>query len=417
MIDEKRLKAMQASVFHQTQKLIDDLGPRLAGTTSNERAAEKLYLEMKATFDDAKKESFVFHQHAFLGWIRILVLSYMLALVAFWISLPWIGFVILLISLLILIIQFFLYLPLLDKLYPKRTGYNVYGILEPKQAVHKQVIISGHHDSAHIFNFFIHQPKLYNFRTTGSITVVIAALFSSVILMIFRNQIWLHIALSSVLSVLFLLVGQMWFFASKKGSPGAGDNLVAVYNAIEIGKYFKDHPLKHTRLILMSFDAEEEGLRGARAFAKKHHKMLKDTPTVLLNQDCLYDETELFLLTSDLNDFVDLDLKLAEDIAESAKHAGIHLPLKPLSFLTGGTDAAELQKIGIPSASLIGMQWTNSNRNLSYHTPNDTLSQVAPEVVLNVLEIFIRYIETQDDKENEEANTHEGNETQNQESL
>lgn len=395
-MNQELLKRMQEEVFSETQSLIDEFGPRLAGTESDLKASDKLYDMMSKTFDEAHQESFYVYKNAFLGWIRILVASYLLAVIFIWLKLYMISFSILLISLLVLIIQFFLYLPLLDKLYPKKEAKNVYGIIEPKGEVEKQIIISGHHDSAKIFNFFIHQPKLYNFRTTGSIVIVIMALISSIFLAIFRNQVWLYQGVSVSLSILFLLVGQMWFFASKKGSPGAGDNLVAVYNAIAIGKYFKENPLSHTRLIIASFDAEEEGLRGARDFAKKHFHELKKIPTILLNQDCLYDEAELFLLTSDLNDFVDLDIDLAKEVAHTAKHLGIHLPLKPLAFLTGGTDAAELQKIGVPSLSIIGMQWSNSNRNLSYHTPQDKLDKVSPEVIKDVLNIFMTYIQNND---------------------
>ncbi|MFA6692693.1 MAG: M28 family peptidase [Acholeplasmataceae bacterium] len=395
-MNQELLKRMQEEVFSETQSLIDEFGPRLAGTESDLEASDKLYDMMSKTFDEAHQESFYVYKNAFLGWIRILVASYLLAVIFIWLKLYMISFSILLISLLVLIIQFFLYLPLLDKLYPKKEAKNVYGIIEPKGEVEKQIIISGHHDSAKIFNFFIHQPKLYNFRTTGSIVIVIMALISSIFLAIFRNQVWLYQGVSVSLSILFLLVGQMWFFASKKGSPGAGDNLVAVFNAIAIGKYFKENPLSHTRLIIASFDAEEEGLRGARDFAKKHFHELKKIPTILLNQDCLYDEAELFLLTSDLNDFVDLDIDLAKEVAHTAKHLGIHLPLKPLAFLTGGTDAAELQKIGVPSLSIIGMQWSNSNRNLSYHTPQDKLDKVSPEVIKDVLNIFMTYIQNND---------------------
>lgn len=395
-MNQELLKRMQEEVFSETQSLIDEFGPRLAGTESDLKASDKLYDMMSKTFDEAHQESFYVYKNAFLGWIRILVASYLLAVIFIWLKLYMISFSILLISLFVLIIQFFLYLPLLDKLYPKKEAKNVYGIIEPKGEVEKQIIISGHHDSARIFNFFINQPKLYNFRTTGSIVIVIMALISSIFLAIFRNQVWLYQGVSVSLSILFLLVGQMWFFASKKGSPGAGDNLVAVFNAIAIGKYFKENPLSHTRLIIASFDAEEEGLRGARDFAKKHFHELKKIPTILLNQDCLYDEAELFLLTSDLNDFVDLDIDLAKEVAHTAKHLGIHLPLKPLAFLTGGTDAAELQKIGVPSLSIIGMQWSNSNRNLSYHTPQDKLDKVSPEVIKDVLHIFMTYIQNND---------------------
>lgn len=410
-MDSDLLNDLQEEVFINTQQLIDDFGPRLAGTKEDLDASDRLYDIMSDTFDEAHQESFYVYKGAFLGWIRLLVASYIIALGLIWMRWFMIAFVILLLSLLVLIIQFFLYLPLLDRFYPKKEARNVYGIVEPKGEVKKQIIISGHHDSARIFNFFIHQPKLYNFRTTGSIVVVIIALLSTIILSIFRNQHWLYLSLSIGLSILLLLVGQMWFFASKKGTPGAGDNLVAVFNAIAIGKYFKQHPLNHTRLIIVSFDAEEEGLRGARDFAKKHAHEMKKIPTILLNQDCLYDESELFLLTSDLNDFVDLDMDLATHVSHHAKELGIHLPLKPLAFLTGGTDAAELQKIGVPSLSIIGMLWSNSHRNLSYHTPFDTLDKVSPDVVKDVLNIFITYITHQEqalmDVENESA--HEGN--------
>ena len=77
----------------------------------------------------------------------------------------------------------------------------------------------------------------------------------------------------------------MWFFASKKGTPGAGDNMIASQMAITIGRYFKDHPLSHTRIVMASFDAEEEGLRGARAFAKLHRQEFQQLPTTLLNVD------------------------------------------------------------------------------------------------------------------------------------
>ena len=42
------------------------------------------------------------------------------------------------------------------------------------------------------------------------------------------------------------------------------------------------------------------------------------------------------------------------------------------------------------------MSWSNSNRNLSYHTPFDTLDKISPEVIKDVLNIFMTYIKHQD---------------------
>ncbi len=149
---------------------------------------------------------------------------------------------------------------------------------------------------------------------------------------------------------------------------------------------------------MLSFDAEEEGLRGARAYVKKHKKQLKEIPTYLLNADCLYDEKELFFLTSDLNDFVKFDEEFVDQLLEVSELAGRFVFKQPLAFLTGGTDAAEFAKEGIKATTLIGMPWTNDSRNQSYHTPNDTLENVNFNVVLYALDIFISYINYKDEE-------------------
>ncbi len=73
----------------------------------------------------------------------------------------------------------------------------------------------------------------------------------------------------------------MWFFASNKRTSGAGNNFIASTMALEIGRYYSQNTLKHTRIIIASFDAEEEGLRGSRAFAKKYKGLLNEYLTTL----------------------------------------------------------------------------------------------------------------------------------------
>lgn len=389
--------SMKKDVFNRVEKLIQKHGPRLAGTEACRDAADDLYEEMKEFTDATYSEDFNVYQGAFLGWIKILVVSYILGVVFLWLKLPVISIVLALMSILILVLQFFLYLPLLDRLYPKKTGRNVYGVIEPSGEVKKQVIISGHHDSAHVFNFFIHQPKLYNLRTTGSIGLVIGLIVLSIV-SIFSSAIpVLFWTINIILSLGVLLVGQMWFFTSKKATPGAGDNLVASSIALTLGKHFKAQKdvgqgLKHTRIIVASFDGEEEGLRGARAFAKAHQEQFKQVPTYGLNMDCLYDEKELFYLTSDLNDFVKLDQELANDLVKITERFGVKAKTQKQAFLTGGTDAAELAKKGVKVTTAIGMPWTNDSRSNVYHTMNDTLDKISPKVVEVILDVYQAYI-------------------------
>lgn len=391
------LSAMQKEVFERVDYLIKKHGPRLAGTKASLNCADDLYDELLTFADKTKKDDFFVYKGAFLGWIRILVFSFITGVIFLWLNYPLVSFILALVSIIILTLQFFLYLPLLDVFYPKRKARNVYGIIEPTKEVKQQVIISGHHDSAHVFNFFIHQPNLYNLRTSGSIALVILMIVLSLLAFIFPTVSILQWSVKVVMSLGVLLVGQMWFFSSRKAAPGAGDNLVATSVAITLGKHLKElrdqsKGLEHTRVIIASFDAEEEGLRGARAFAKMHQSHFMKSKTYLLNMDCLYDEKELFFLTSDLNDFVKLDENLANELVEIAQKLDIKSKTQRQAFLTGGTDAAELAKKGVHATTMIGMPWTNDSRSNVYHTPNDTLEHVSPKVVMDAIEIYERWI-------------------------
>ncbi|MFA7188443.1 MAG: M28 family peptidase [Alphaproteobacteria bacterium] len=388
-------------VFARTDQLIKTHGPRLAGTKSSLAAADDLLAELRQFSDKTESQDFTVHKGAFLGWIRILVIAYITSVVLLWFQLPLYALIIGVFALSILILQFFLYFPILDVFYPRKKARNVYGVLEPTHEVKQQIIVSGHHDSAHTFNFLIHHPKLYNLRTTGSIAFVVLLIVIASFSLFYPPVMILDLFLKIWLSLGILLVGQMWFFASKQATPGAGDNLVASAIALSIGRYFHDKRssgkgLKHTRLILMSFDAEEEGLRGARAYAKKHQEEFQKIPTIGLNMDCLYDEEALFFLTSDLNNFVKLDGPLATELAEIASKYGHHVKTQKLAFLTGGTDAAELAKKGVRVTTAIGMPWSNDNRSNVYHTPNDTLDHVHSAVVEQILKTYIDYIEHSD---------------------
>jgi len=387
-------------VINETDKIIKLFGPRLAGTKACLDTADYLYEDAKKYSDKVFKEDFYINKGAFLGWIKILVLSYVIGFVALIFNYPLVNIVLMVLSVLILILQFILYLPIIDFLFPKRKARNVYGVIEPKGDVKRQIIISGHHDSANIFNFFIHQPKLYALRVTGSILFVVLSLILSTISFIIKNNTLIFVS-TIIIGLGLLLVLQMWFFKSKKGTPGAGDNLASSQIAFQLGKYFynlkgsKDE-LKHTRIIFASFDAEEEGLRGARAFVKKHEKMLKDTKTYVLNIECLYNENEMFFLTSDINNTVKLSDKLADDLISIANSKNIKIYKQNIKVLTGGTDAGEFGKKNISATTIMGMPWSNDNRSLAYHTPNDTVDNVSLGAVRNTIDIFYEYIVNKD---------------------
>lgn len=389
-------------VINETDEIIKKFGPRLAGTKASLDTADYLFNEAKEYSDQTFSENFYINKGAFLGWINLLVICYLLGFVSFVLGYVLITVVLTVVSVLILYLQFIRYLPIIDFLFPKRKARNVYGVIEPKAEVKRQIIISGHHDSAPIFNFFIHQPKLYGLRVTGSIMFVLLSMVLAVVNIFVKHDILYYVSIG-IIGLGLLLVLQMWFFRSKKATPGAGDNLASTMVAFLLGKHFynlkgtKDE-LKHTRIIFASFDAEEEGLRGARAFVKAHKDALLETKTYLLNIECLYDENELFFLTSDINNTVKLSDSLADDLIKVASNLGIKTHKQNIAVLTGGTDAGEFGKINVEATTIMGMPWSNDNRNMAYHTPNDTIENVSVKAVNHTINVFYNYILQKDNE-------------------
>jgi hypothetical protein len=397
------LAAMRTAAFDFTQQIIDRFGPRLAGSTADAQAAQAIQAEMQTFCDQTRTQQFSVHPAAFLDWIRILVTIYVISLVAVWLNVPLIATLLIAAGLAIMVFEFFLYKEVVDPFFKKVTGTNVWGIVEPAGEVKQQVIISGHHDSARIFNFFIHQPKLYSLRVMGGIGTFVVFFLYTVVLLFTRTTplpLW-QVILNSLFTLLLLLVGQLWFFASNQGTPGAGDNLIASALALQVGKYFQQQklsgsPLKHTRFHILSFDAEEAGLRGARAFFKEFGSQLRQPPAWLYNIDCPYNLQDTFFLTSDINGSVPLSTEMAEHCADIAHELGYPAITKPIAFLTGGTDAAEGAKVGLRAVTLMAMPWDNTERAAVYHTPDDDVDAIEPAAVEAAMAIAIRFIEQLD---------------------
>ena len=391
---------MTEQVLTYTQALIDRFGPRQAGSKACQSCADALHEELGGFADSTRLETFGVQTGAFLGWIRILVTFYVIGTVMLWLNLPQVTAGLLFVGVLIMVFQFFLYKHAIDFLFPKKVGKNVVATVEPEGEVKQQIIIAGHHDSASIFNFFIHQPKLYALRVMGGIGILVAVWLFSVAAS-FIGSATVNMVVAIVSSIGALLVLQLWFFYSSKCTPGAGDNLVASCMAVEalrqIAKDKKDgKALQHTRVMAVSFDAEEEGLRGAYAFTKQNKAMLQSFPTYLYNIDCPYYLKDMFYLTSDINTSVQLSEDFANLCAESAKKLGYEAKVKPIAFLTGGTDAAELAKVGVSATTLMAMPWDNTERAAVYHTPNDTVDAIEEKTIQAGLEVFYEVVQSID---------------------
>lgn len=401
---------MASQALRMVGDIIGNFGSRLTGSESCLKAADVLARELEPFCDRVERERFTVRPKAFLGWIRILVAIYPVALLFAWVSLPLLSLVLMVAGLLIMSLEFFLYREVIDRWYPKAEAMNIHGVLEPAGEVLQTVVFSGHHDSARVFNFFTDKPHLYLTRVgsaLGSFVALTIVSLAQTIVTIFSGEFFRpglpplsFILLLVILSAALPVVAKLWNFASDEGTPGAGDNLIASTMAIQVARYFFNNrqagnPLKHTRLVLASFDAEEAGLRGARDFYRQHRvgEGVLEGTCWNFNVDCPYQSKDLFFLTSDINGSVRLSQEMATTCVTIAKSMGYEAFSQPIAFLTGGTDAAEAAKAGLEAVTLMAMPWGNKDRASVYHTPDDLPEAIDPKAVEQTLSIAIRFIE------------------------
>jgi aminopeptidase YwaD len=397
------LSTRTKSAIELTGKLIDRLGPRLTGSKACLESADALLGVAAGSSDTAYAEDFKVHPGAFLGFIRVMVVLYLASAPALYFA-PIASAALTSVGMAILIFGFFLYRHVLDPFYPARIGRNVTAILEPTGPVKRQLIVSGHHDSAHVFRFYVDQPEKYSQRIYGGIGSFVALWVASLALTLIMPTPIVRLVTAILFTLDFVLVLPLWGFAGKEGTPGAGDNLAASAVAVELLAEFHSRRkagdgLTGTRLVFVSFDAEEAGLRGAHAWSRTHAGLIGEFPTWHYNMDCIYRAGETRFLTSDINGSVQLSAPLARVCAEIAAEAGVQAKVEPIAFLTGGTDAAETSRMGAHATTFMAMQWSNEERSSVYHTPNDTLSAVEPEAVELAIMVGTRLAERLDNGE------------------
>jgi aminopeptidase YwaD len=339
----------------------------------------------------AALEPFVTRPAAFYRFFQVDALIYLLGLLLLLLNQPLIAGVLLLGMVAAAGAEFGWYIELYDRLYPRRTCQNVTAVLEPRGAARQQLIFSGHHDSALELKFLRRAQKLYGLkiiipdatRILGMVTawawVIVQAVSGSQPAFVLPAKLLLILGLYPVFTKFFMF--------GPRAVPGAGDNLIASALLVELAGLFADadHPghslLEHTRLIFASFDAEESGLRGSRAWVKAHRAELGALPTYALNIDSIYQARDVQFLLSDLNSHVALDGDLAARCMRIAGERGFQAASAVMRFGGGATDATELVRAGVHATTLIAMPAGPVREGLVYHTMADTVEAIEARAV------------------------------------
>ncbi|MEA2102001.1 MAG: M28 family peptidase [Thermodesulfobacteriota bacterium] len=398
-ITEKQIK----DTFSFTDEIVNDFPGRLIGTNACKGAAKRIAEEFEKNCDPGtvKTESFTCHPKAFLKYIRPAVILYGISTCLALISRPFKAFLGLLVPASAFVSQFALYKEVFDPLFPEEEGVNVYGTIEPEGEVKQQIILCGHHDAAYIFHFMDKSPKMYPYLIVAGVVPMLLGLFFTLYMAITRTSPgWMKKALVGGLAGVI----PMWWFTTDAVSPAAGDNMIATAMANEGAKIFADkkkagqNPLKHTRIICLSVDGEEAGLRGSRAFAKKHAGEFQDIKTYAFCMDTLYNKDKLIFFDNDLNLTVDLSHEMAQELTDIALDLGYKAKVSHMPWGGGSTDAPSFANVGVESTCLLAFELdvTKLDSDLVYHTPRDTTDAIEPQMVEQVLDIIQTYIRKKD---------------------
>lgn len=296
-------------------------------------------------------------------------------------------------------LHFVSYRHILDGLFRKRSSLNVEAVLEPKTARPIQtVILSGHIDSTPEFIWW------YRLGNVAAQSMVVSGallvLFPVVLLVL-----WLFPALQQ--GFVGTLAAVLWGVAACTGAvlflsihgrrvvDGAQDNLSGIACALHaFERCATAEPLQNTRLVFVSFGAEETGLRGSDHYVRTRLKSYSDAPVLNINLDGILLKEHLNFITAEPSIWIKHDSNLIAVLQEAFEASGLKTGKGPL--LIGATDGASFARHGYRSATLVGLPL--GRLHPTYHTRRDTVERLDGKTLEEVVDALIEAVKRLDDR-------------------
>ena len=367
---------------------------RSAGYESVKTAQAQMAKEMKDCVDEIRTQQFEIHPKAFMGsipldaFLSLIACAFFLAGVFFNRLWPYIISLIFSISAaVIVILEYILYRPFTDKLYPKLTGQNLYMVRKAKKTAKRRIIFCGHADAAY------EMPVLKNFPTALIYTIIGCAILYWFLNFIFCNLALADFLLSKVLHVFAvieiinaILFSPLLFFIDWRTIvDGANDNLTGCYLGMSILKEMADKDIRYedTDVCCLITDGEESGLRGARAFANENVEELLSINTIVIAPDTIHSVEELRIFSRGINYTESNSEEACNLLYFASMKNGLDMPTA--EFYPGANDSEAFSSIGVKSAAICGVAFTPQDY---YHTVKDTYTNLNPECIKLVRKIL-----------------------------
>lgn len=380
------------------EEVISRHGGRIAGS-EEEKLAQEYVKELFGKFTgNVYQQEFSCPMNAKFASMKLFCLVFYVCLGLYWVSLP-AAAVLALINAIFFLGHVVTYRDWLDVIYPNGTSSNVTAVLEPKGEVRSTILVAGHIDSVHEFQWW------YKLKHLGGVLTFVSGLLISLLAIFYLTlwaggwagmtwplYVWLFfLAMAPTTIVMFSIHGKLKV-------DGAIDNLTGVATALEVGRRFVDpdqpgkSKLQYTRLKLVSFGAEEPGLKGSGAYVQQNYDELKKENAVLLNVDSIKETSKLAIVRSELNVLVKYPKDLVLRMQQSFEACGV--PPKAFDLTLGASDAARFAMKGLPALTIVALE--SDRLDPTYHTRLDKIGEIEPAAMEKTQEILAYFIEQWD---------------------
>jgi len=379
---------------------------RLPGSRAERDAQAYFKGELEGYADEVLMEDFTLHPRAFMGFFNIAAGGMLLATPLYFLSrgsvpLAAAGLALNIVTVLVFLFEYLFYWEFTDFLYPKKTSRNVYAVRRPSGEVRRRIIFGGHTDAANEWT--------YSWLAEGA--GVAAAIGSAVLAMIISllaatcNVVYTvaanaygYTAFASkwqggwlAWSVLLLIcvvpgVAIIFFINYRVVVDGANDNLSANYIAMSVLKEMREGGVRfgNTEVGCLITGSEEAGLRGAKAFAKKHRAMLEDpdVETIFVALDTMREIEELRVCNFGCTGTVFNDYAVGDLLRDAGRACGVEMPNSEL--YPGALDSEAFSVAGLRATGLSGVSHAAKRY---YHTREDTADNIDMDCIALSLNI------------------------------
>ena len=402
-IIEKKRDAAKYMVKEITY-ICKNIEKRSPGSLGEKKACEYMaeVLKKDCGCERADVESFKENPGSFYGWL-FFTLTFVLAAIVLYFFAPVASIILIVAGLVLVVLQFGLYIKAIDKFFPEKTGHNVTAIKKCKGETKRRIIFNGHPDAAWEWPVN-HALGGVGFEAHASIGF--AGAFYYLILAIIQlaqngsvgADISTPLGKAGLVGLIFVpfLAGLYFMVNYRRVVDGANDNLSGCYMGIALLKALKDEGIEfeNTELGVVLTGSEEAGLRGAKAWCEAHKGEFDDVPTFIFSFDTIHDPKYLMVNYRDLNGTVKADTDASDLFMEAADELGIQCKKGMVPPLGGATDSAAFAQGGFRAAGITGL---NHKLESYYHTRRDSYDNMNLDGLADCFAATVKVLEKFDE--------------------